>query len=251
MVPTTVSKLMPVGVGGSGYMQTPGYQPASAYDLRTHSKIQRGFVGIRVAYPHSSLQALSALPKVTKGLYAGPQISYAPTADAGGYYMGGGGGAGNLLVCINQTLAAGTYEIKVGKGQFATTDLTTYGAGYIEGINDVNTNLGLPPIPRLTKATETSNAVGEDSVSNSGNENATASTAYKVVLPAGLAIPICDTQLFVIEKRKPASAEKAPCESFESIKKLLGADSYAALEVPFFYYSHFDLLIFVIKFLPY
>jgi hypothetical protein len=83
MVPTTVSKLMPVGVGGSGYMQTPGYQPAAAYDLRTHSKIQRGFVGIRVAYPHSSLQALSALPKVTKALYAGPQISYAPTADAG------------------------------------------------------------------------------------------------------------------------------------------------------------------------
>ncbi len=114
----------------------------------------------------------------------------------------------------------------------------------------MNTNLGLPPIPRLTEATKTSNAVEEDSVSDSGNENATASTPYKVVLPAGLAIPICETQLFVIEKSKPASAEKAPCESFESVKKLLGADSYAALEVPFFYYSHFDPPIFVIKILP-
>jgi len=128
-------------------------------------------------------------------------------------------------------------------------------SGLIAGFNDINPNLGLPAIPMPpSPAVEEKEGGGEDKegedevievVGNTTNSNATSEETVetekvetekvetensKVVLPAGLAVPICDTSLVIIDKTKSASGEKAPCESLEDTKKKLGASAYAALE---------------------
>jgi hypothetical protein len=50
---------------------------------------------------------------------------------AGGNSMGGGGGAGGIVYAINQTLSAGTYTVKVGRGGIGLTLTDATGQGTI------------------------------------------------------------------------------------------------------------------------
>jgi hypothetical protein len=49
---------------------------------------------------------------------------------AGGYDRAGGGGAGSCIIAVSQTLGAGTYNIKVGKGQTAYNNYQGQPAGF-------------------------------------------------------------------------------------------------------------------------
>lgn len=213
MVPVGVSSpMLSTEVSGAGYVPQPGIQQAAAYDARTSYKLQRGFVPVRVAFPRP---ALPFLPKVANPFAMGPQMAY---------------------------------------------DANNVNAGIYEGINDINPSLGLPAIPRdpvtVTSTTENEDEKeepgqeGNSTDASSASQNSTAASdetsseksahplslklvqgrGSDVVLPAGLAVPICETQLVIIDNTRPASDKKAPCETLDKVKKDLGAASYAALE---------------------
>ena len=55
----------------------------------------------------------------------------------GGYGGGGGGGAGACIVAINQTLSAGNYYFRVGKGGTGYTNTSVADGGYNTNISDI------------------------------------------------------------------------------------------------------------------
>ena len=59
----------------------------------------------------------------------------------GGYGGGGGGGAGACIVAINQTLSAGNYYFRVGKGGTGYTNTSVADAGYNTTISDITDTL--------------------------------------------------------------------------------------------------------------
>jgi hypothetical protein len=59
----------------------------------------------------------------------------------GGYGGGGGGGAGACIVAINQTLSAGNYYFRVGKGGSGYTNTSVADAGYNTNISDITDTL--------------------------------------------------------------------------------------------------------------
>jgi hypothetical protein len=59
----------------------------------------------------------------------------------GGYGGGGGGGAGACIVAINQTLSAGNYYFRVGKGGTGYTNTSVADIGYNTTISDITDTL--------------------------------------------------------------------------------------------------------------
>jgi hypothetical protein len=59
----------------------------------------------------------------------------------GGYGGGGGGGAGACIIAIEQTLSAGNYYFRVGKGGSGYTNTSVADAGYNTNISDITDTL--------------------------------------------------------------------------------------------------------------
>ena len=218
VVPTTVSSVgYATGVSGAGYVPQLGYMPPAAYN--SVGKIQRGFVPIRVAMPQ-----LAGLPKVTGNRFVkvGPQMAYDPN---------------------------------------------NVNAGIVEGLNDVNQNLGLPAIPPLSPMGAEQEPGVEEETQTSQNATSTASdvpafathshghqqsehdvqdpgggkndsveskrTIHRtasITLLSSQAVPVCNSEIVLIDKQKAASSVKSPCIALSEAKKILGASGYAAVE---------------------
>jgi hypothetical protein len=216
VVPTTVSSVgYATGVSGAGNVPQLGYMPPTAYS--SVGKLQRGFVPIRVAMPQ-----LAGLPKLTGNRFVkvGPQMAYDPN---------------------------------------------NVNAGIVEGLNDVNQNLGLPAIPPLSPMGGEDESGVEEEMQTSQNATSTASesssddsgshqqsehdvqnprggdndsveskrtirTPASIILLSSQAVPVCNSDIVVIDKQKAASNVKSPCISLSEAKMILGASGYAALE---------------------
>lgn len=183
-----------LSMGSAGGMPNAGFMPGQAYDMRTQAQLQRGFVPIRVAIP-SAAMPLPALPRLTSPLFhaAGPQMAY---------------------------------------------DANNINSGLFPG-SDVNPSLGLPAVPVLTVTKkQASSETASEMPAEQGNVTAAAGPAAEgtssgsLALPPGEEIPLCGTELIVIDKSQAGSSEQAPCESLDDAKKKLGAAAYASIEVP-------------------
>ena len=218
-----------LGNGVSGFPTAAGYMPQAAYDMQTGVRLQRGYVPIRTVIPASSL---SGLPR--------------PALPA---------------------LAQGTSVFRPG-APISSYDPNNVNSGLVKG-HDVNTAVGLPPIPdegtrfagdhdsvaSSSKNRDPKKAAqdGGHQVDNHGDGKVLnpeerklstdllslkqwshpSSEAYKIDLPAkiaGRAVPICDTELVMIDKTKPPSAHAVACVSLDEVRKRDGAATYAALE---------------------
>ena len=218
-----------LGNGVSGFPTAAGYMPQAAYDMQTGVRLQRGYVPIRTVIPASSLSGLlrPALP----------------------------------------ALAQGTSVFRPG-APISSYDPNNVNSGLVKG-HDVNTAVGLPPIPdegtrfagdhdsvaSSSKNRDPKKAAqdGGHQVDNHGDGKVLnpeqrklstdllslkqwshpSSEAYKIDLPAkiaGRAVPICDTELVMIDKTKPPSAHAVACASLDEVRKRDGAATYAALE---------------------
>ena len=202
VVPTTVSSVgYATGVSGAGFVPQLGYMPPAAYS--SVGKIQQGFVPIRVAMPQ-----LAGLPKVTGNRFVkvGPQMAYDPN---------------------------------------------NVNAGIVEGFNDVNQNLGLPAIPPHSPMGSEQEPGAEEETQAIHNATSTASDApadpgrgdndsiestrsihrtASITLLSSQAVPVCNSDIVLIDKQKAASSVKSPCIALSEAKKILGASGYAAVE---------------------
>jgi len=184
--------MITTGVSSPGFVPSTLFQPLADWAARTQSKLQRGYVPIRVSLPRPALPTIASpfVKMASPFVDVGPQMAYDPQN-------------------IN--------------------------SGLVAGFNDIDPDLGLPAIPaqhnlaggQKEGGLEASEAANLGTTSEVAAET---SLGEKVVLPPGLAMPICNSSLVIIEGMQSVSGEQVECESLDDTKKKLGASAFAAIE---------------------